>query len=346
MDAEFERWLNAHDVALWRETIRNGWARGYCLFALEETGVTSLMRRIAPERRSAAELAAECKIDAGLLDALLTYMALSDIVIDKVDEKYALTPRGVEWLADPRTHQLLYTVVGSYSIMMHEMVPALRGEKQYGKDFVRRGDYLAMGTRASSDEYSKWTVGELRALGAKTVADLACGSAHIPIAFCKLDPDLRGVGIDIAPGAVAEATKKVAEAGLSDRIRIMQGDITRPETYAKELGEAQVFTCIGAIHEFLRNGEEAVVDILRRMKAMFPGKHMFIGEYNAPTDDEFRERPIPARIRGLYYQHLMHPFSLQGMPVPRARWLGMFDRAGVEVVKIKDFHLDQYLLRF
>ncbi|HEX9684412.1 MAG TPA: methyltransferase domain-containing protein, partial [Burkholderiales bacterium] len=57
-----------------------------------------------------------------------------------------------------------------------------------------------------------------------TVYDLGCGDGRIVITAAQRY-GARGVGIDIDPERVAEATENVRKAGVADRVKIIQGDL-------------------------------------------------------------------------------------------------------------------------
>ena len=59
------------------------------------------------------------------------------------------------------------------------------------------------------------------------VYDLGCGDGKIVIAAAKLGA--RGVGIDIDPARVEDATANVKKAGVQDRVQIKLGDIFDPK---------------------------------------------------------------------------------------------------------------------
>lgn len=71
----------------------------------------------------------------------------------------------------------------------------------------------------------------------EVIYDLGCGDARILIAAVK-KYGCRAVGVEINPKTVDLARKKVKEAGLSDRIRIVYDDVTQ---YAY-LDEADIVT--------------------------------------------------------------------------------------------------------
>jgi SAM-dependent methyltransferase len=57
-----------------------------------------------------------------------------------------------------------------------------------------------------------------------TVYDLGCGDGRIVITAAQ-KYGARGVGIDIDPDRVAEATQNARKAGVSDRVKIVRGDL-------------------------------------------------------------------------------------------------------------------------
>ena len=57
-----------------------------------------------------------------------------------------------------------------------------------------------------------------------TVYDLGCGDGRIVITAAQKF-GARGVGIDIDPERVAEATENVRKAGVADRVKILRGDL-------------------------------------------------------------------------------------------------------------------------
>ena len=69
------------------------------------------------------------------------------------------------------------------------------------------------------------------------VYDLGCGDGKIVIAAAKLGA--RGVGVDIDPQRVKEASENAKAAGVSDRVQIIHGDIFDPNL---KIGDATVVT--------------------------------------------------------------------------------------------------------
>jgi ubiquinone/menaquinone biosynthesis C-methylase UbiE len=335
--------------AEWTRNILSGYIRAYLYHALIKTGVIDALLASGTEGKTVEELAANGKLRPQLLKGVLDYLLVADVVLDHRDGRYSVNPLGQKVLTKNRAFLslVLDNGIAAYGSILTELLPALKGEKTYGVDFVRAGDVVARTSYTAGKDSYPWILAELEKRQAKVVADLCCGTAELLIGFCRLAPGLKAVGIDIDRDAVREATERVKAAGLADRITIIQGDVTKPQSYADRLGGVDAFTCIGAIHEFLRNGEEAVERILRDMGSTFPGRYFVLGEFHALSESEYRELPLPTRVSSAWYQHVVHPLSLQGLPMPRQKWIDLFTRAGLKFEDmLPKFFLEPYLFRF
>jgi predicted RNA methylase len=68
------------------------------------------------------------------------------------------------------------------------------------------------------------------------VYDLGCGDGRIPITAAK-SFGARGVGIDIDPQRIKEATENLKTAGVGDKVKFMNADL-----FETNIGEATVVT--------------------------------------------------------------------------------------------------------
>lgn len=80
------------------------------------------------------------------------------------------------------------------------------------------------------------------------VYDLGSGDGRIPITAARRF-GARGVGIDLDPELVAQATRSAQEAGVADRVRFVEGDI-----FESDISPATVVTLylLTSINERLR----------------------------------------------------------------------------------------------
>jgi SAM-dependent methyltransferase len=335
------------EASRWRENIRNGYVLAQIYYAWSRTGVLSALRRAGKAGASAQELAAAAGVSERLLAPTLYYVTYADGVLRKEGELYALTDQGAAYLEASFENSLL-AFVGAYGCVLQELEPSLRGERVYGVDFERRGDLLALASFGATRGNFPFIVETMRRQGIRYVVDLGCGAAGVLIEMCRLDEGLRGLGIDISPAAIEQARARVKQAGLSDRIELVVGDVAEVDGWGRalELPEAAALHCTGVLHEFLRDGEEAVVRLFQRMREAFPKRLFFMGEFNGRTEADYRalgERL--ERTKDLWYQDLIHPLTKQGMPQPRSVWLRILQRAGVELLDVQDFRHNVYVLR-
>lgn len=342
-----EEWLG-NDLKAWSQSIRNGYARAFILFALHDTGVFELLRKGNP--LTVSQIASQCNLLPSLLDGVMNFLYFSDKILIKKGGRFSLSRYGKEYLFTDTVLTMSYGAIGAASCLLYELAPCLRGEKKYGRDFCRPGDLVAKGSFYTSKQNYSWVVDELVGLGVKNVADLGCGSADILINFCRLNSKIQGTGIDISAGALQEASKIISSAGFSNRIRLVHADITKPSTYKNNLKNIGAFNAIMVIHEFLQNGQQKVIDMLKSMKRLFPGRYFFIGELDPPSEKEYSSMPYPDRIHPLFAHFLSHPLTRGGYCMKKEQWVKLFNKAGIEIVKIKDdfypSRLIEYVLRF
>jgi SAM-dependent methyltransferase len=339
-------WLG-ENLKDWSQNIRNGFVRAYILFAFHETGVFELLRKEAP--LTSKEIANKLELHPEILDGLLNFLYHADKVLVKENNKFSLSKDGKEWLFTDTVMTMSFGLVGAASCLYSELIPCLKGEKKYGVDFVRKGDLVAKGSYYTSAKNYPWIIEEMNKLGVKKVADLGCGSAKILIDFCKLDKNIRGVGVDISSGAIKEATENIKREKLTERIKLIEADLTKPQTYKKSLSDVDAFNAIMVVHHLLEEDEEPLIKFLLGLKESFPGKYLFIGELNPMSDEEYQKLPYQDRIHMLCSQYIAHQvMSGKDLLLRKEKWIDLFKKTGIEVVKIKDdfsFPLVEYVLR-
>lgn len=334
------------DLQSWSQSIRNGYVRSYIIFALHETGVFDLLRN--NKSLSINEIAKKCNLNSKLLSGVMNFLYHADQIIIKENDKFSLTEKGQQWLFTDPVLAMSFGAVGAYSCILTELVPSLRNEKKYGTDFQRKGEFIAKGSYHTGRANYSWVLDKMKEYGIKKIADLGCGSADVLINFCKIDPNLSGVGIDISPKALEEADSRVKKNNLSDRIKLSPGDLYKPETFSESVKDVDAFNSIMVMHEFLRDGEDSVIKMFKLMKKQFKGKYFFLGEFDCLEDDEYQKTKYPDRIHYLFYQHMIHPLTNQGLTTKEG-WLNIFKKAEIEVVEINDklnFRLVQFILKF
>ena len=330
----------------WTQSIRNGYIRSHLIFAMHETGVFETIKK--EKNLSCEDIATKNNLNPFLLKGVLNFLYHSDKILLKKDGKFSFTKFGLENLFTDALLTMSFGAVGAYSCILTELVPSLRNEKKYGVDYIRPGDLIAKGSYYTGRKNYPWVVENMKKLGIKKVADLGCGSADVLISLCEQDKNLSGVGVDLSKDALEEAKVRILDKGLEKRISLVQGDLYKPETFSRKLKDVDGFNAIMVMHEFLRDGKEKVTQMFKDMKKEFKGKYFFLGEFDCVDDEEYQKMPYPDRIHFLFYQHVIHPLTWQGLGF-KEDWLEIFDKAGIEVIKMEDklnFRLVQFILKF
>ena len=95
------------------------------------------------------------------------------------------------------------------------------------------------------------------------LVDLGGGTGHLVIEACKRYPNLRGAVFDLPPVA-AVSTEYVTQAGLQDRIEILQGDF-----FQDELPPADLYNLGRILHDW---SDEKVAQLLEKIHRRLPEK--------------------------------------------------------------------------
>ena len=295
--------------------------------ALEKIG---FFRELEWSPRSLREMARILDADEYLLDAAVEFLLNTT---DLLEEK-----NGTIFLKEKRQRAVRHWPIWRllvYKSMFGRMEELLRGKATFGKDITRDSSYYAQ----YSEVITGGAIGHvLRNMPADvdTLVDLGCGSARSLITFCGSDEKRRGIGIDIDRDVVNCARRNVEEAGLGDRIHIIEDDIARIERWKGQVaGSRPMFLSSGVVHEFLRDGEEPAIRFLENVRRVFPASRLVLIEagaasLNKTVDDDIRCATLVTT--------LIHRLSGQGLPQPPEQWKKILRSAGWNIETIEPFN--------
>ena len=338
------------DITHWTQSIRRGYAMSFLLFSFHDTGVFEELKNNSSINSS--EISKKLKLNKKVLESGLNFLVNSDNSILK-DEKgnYQLTDIGKKRLYSDQATAMSLGAVGAYHTLLTNYSSMLKNTITYGKDFIRDGRLVAISSVLTGKANYSWVAQKFKDLKIDTVVDLGCGSGDIIIDFCKKHNSFNGIGLDIDPAAVEVAQENVKKNNLENRIELIVGDMLDPTTYSNKItskGSKVSFNAIMALHEFLRDGKQAVIDVLKKMKKEFPESYFVLGEFNKCKDSEFQNIPIYERMHMLFYQEIIHGLTDQGL-ASLEEWKEMFKAADVQLLEYKDnfpFRLVEYVIKF
>ena len=338
------------NITHWTQSIRRGYAMSFLLSSFHDTGVFEVLKELKP--KSSKEISEKLSLNKFILESGLNFLVNADnsIIKDK-NSNYQMTELGKKRIFSDQAMAMALGAVGAYHVLLTNFTSTMKNELVYGKDFIRDGRLVAKSSVLTGKANYSWVAQKISDLNVDTVVDLGCGSGDIIIDFCKRQNSFRGIGLDIDPEAIQVARENVKQNKLDDRIELITGDMLDPSTYSHKIsskGEKVAFNAIMALHEFLINGEIAVVNVLKKMKQEFPGSYFILGEFNRCTDEEFSKIPLYERMHMLFYQEIIHGLTDQDL-ASLDTWKKIFKEAEVELVEYKSdfpFRLVEYVLKF
>lgn len=338
------------NITHWTQSIRRGYAMSFLLSSFHDTGVFEVLKELKP--KSSKEISEKLSLNKFILESGLNFLVNADnsIIKDK-NSNYQMTELGKKRIFSDQAMAMALGAVGAYHVLLTNFTSTMKNELVYGKDFIRDGRLVAKSSVLTGKANYSWVAQKISDLNVDTVVDLGCGSGDIIIDFCKRQNSFRGIGLDIDPEAIQVARENVKQNKLDDRIELITGDMLDPSTYSHKIsskGEKVAFNAIMALHEFLINGEIAVVNVLKKMKQEFPGSYFILGEFNRCTDEEFSKIPLYERMHMLFYQEIIHGLTDQDL-ASLDTWKKIFKESEVELVEYKSdfpFRLVEYVLKF
>lgn len=260
------------------------------------------------------------------LEHVLRFLALRGVVESNGDS-WRTTLYGAK-LFDEVAESALGYYVDAYGPVLQNIGGLLNGSLTYGRDVSRDTEALGQRCEVLFRSFGSRIVQEsLRASDARTVLDLGCGTGGMLLDLVLADPGLRGFGIDIAPDAIAYAERRADEKGVADRLSFVTADAFQPETWPDDiLRTCDFYIAVGALHEHFRDGEGAVIDLMRRYGDLLRRNENRILLLCEP------EMTTASKADANFY--LIHALTDQGFPRPRGDWMTVIEASGLNCRRI------------
>ncbi|MGW2230236.1 histidinol-phosphate transaminase [Streptomyces formicae] len=282
------------------ESLFNGYIGANVVFALTRLGVWEPLS--AQPACTLDSLVTATGTDSTGLTAMLRVAALLGYVeLRQGDtQTVALTETGRELV---RMKGFFTWGVGGYNDVLRGLSDLALGTSVFEGDIDRDGAMVAVGSgevgRAMMLPLEKEV---LASVDFGSVADLGCGDATRLLRLCGGDTARRGTGIEINAGACEQAVGRVADAGLSDRIEIVHGDVLA--------FSERTFPGVDLVSSFLMmhdlfDATGDPVGVMKTLRRVFPDAKRFLIGDTVAQDWEKREGPLPVFSAGF---ELVHAF--------------------------------------
>lgn len=183
--------------------------------------------------------------------------------------------------------------------------------------------------------WRRFTVRRMRFPETRRFLDVATGTADLAVEAVRAHREIEAMGLDFVPGMVEAARRKVAEAGESGRIRLLQGD-------ALALPFADGSFDVAAVAFGIRNMPDRMGALREMARVVVPGGRVMVLEMHLPETPVFRTFyrfylcSILPRLAGVLsgnpaaYRYLAE--SIVAFPPPRV-FSDMMRSAGLEAVE-------------
>ena len=159
--------------------------------------------------------------------------------------------------------------------------------------------------------------GRLSAADRPRVLDLGCGTGANAVYLAQ--QGFTVIGVDFVPVALARARKAAAAAGVTDRCRFVQGDLTAPAIPGVE-GPYDVLLDFGALDDMTGAERAAMVRTIHRHSG--PGSRFVLWCFYADPEDMPKARFVGAsRMHsvlspGEEKESFGDAFDIERLPVP------------------------------
>jgi SAM-dependent methyltransferase len=290
---------------------------------------TGILGALAEGPREPTELAEHLGLQPTGTVRVLDVIASMKHVAQRPDGRYELTKSGRKWL-DPRSDTYLGDFLADTAyywdwyagledlvregkhVELHEKGP----EDPYWRSYIR-GQYQI--ARLSSAEVAKAIP---LAKGAHSVLDVAGAHGEFSMALCRRHEGLRATIVDL-PGSANVGKEIVAEAGMSDRVRYLVGDMYEVDYD----GHYDGALCFNIIHHL---SPEQIRALFARIRAVLrPGAPLCVLDlYDRPGG----QRANLASVLGLFF-HLTSgadTYTVEDV----SRWMG---ESGYGKAEVKSF---------
>ena len=276
--------------------------------------------------QTAEAYAAKSNLDPKLLRALCEALYARKILTQH-GENFGLDETG-RLIVETNLGRGWMDLANGYEPVLNNLEPMLRKQASYGKEVVRDGEFVGVGSGLASVDFYFPMVAQLIAAGnRRKVLDIGCGDGKFLRYLCSTVPGLEGVGIDLSPAAVDAGRRMIAQEKLNN-VRLFVGDAMDIKSLKQETEGVDCAATFFVLHELCDNESNLrTLEFLRSFREALPGVPFHVVETIRPTAQEMRKRPGPA-----VEYFLFHDLSEQH-PISREEWRKLYRSSGFRSIE-------------
>jgi len=319
-----------------------------------ETGHEAAVAIAAPEPASAQTLAGRgILLEIGARSDLLDPLAAGDAVTaEAVAQARALPARFVEnyyhalahaglaepgdggtWRASPLLGPMIHDV-GYLTWGLISCAPLLANAPAFAADMddaaehhPRDGEHVARTSRWMGErDFYPQAVRAILDLQPKRLVDLGSGSCGLLIRCLRQLPGATGLGIDLSAEACAKARETIADAGMTDRIGVVEAAVQEVADDPRLLDGADLVHAGFVLHDLMPADEASLDRLLAAVCAA--GATMLIVDA-VPFGDRAGEEAFSAAFTFLHHNFMSRRLQ------PADEWVQRLRKAGFATVEVE-----------
>lgn len=318
--------------------ILNGYAAANLVWCFEQLGLWDLLAQ--RDDLEIDDIAARLHVNRARLGSLVQAGRRYRMLAVTATGRVSLAPLGRRLVEEKGR---IIVAVGGYGDMFGHLAELTNETMSYGDDVNRCDVAVATGcAQTQTAEVNHAFDRLIVTAGCSRIADVGCADASRLIRACCAHPDIRGIGIDVSDPACNEARRRIAEAGLSDRISIINADIaevvSRPGDYAAVLGDVEVMASSFMLHHFMASADGSRL-FMRQLIDAFPTvRYLIIADHVRTSENSHQEFPLFS----IEFE-LLHDFM--DVSTPRKEdYEALFEDAGLRIEAVLPFgHPDEWV---
>jgi phenylpyruvate C(3)-methyltransferase len=314
------------------DEIFNNSVSAYALSAAWELGLLARLEK-SDEPVDLTAFARGNDLHEPAVEAIARGLALAEIIV--LSPHSRLARRGPVFADAYAKKGFFYWLTRGCGELFATMPELTRNRSRVGNFVVR--DYKAIGLAARDAGFSLVDPAFYKIVadrGLTCGADLGCGSCERLITLARQNPGFRGIGVDIAEGAIALAADSITDSGLDERISVVRGDARKMEP-RPEFSDVDFVCCFMMGHDLWPRRD--CLTSLRLITAAFPAATDLIICDTYRCDLQTTE-PHPVFTLGFETAH-----AVMGQMIPSLNeWTNVLAEAGWCQADVINFELPPY----
>ncbi len=301
------------------------------LLALSDCGFYEYLREKG--RFKVSEAAKALDADETTMEHLMNYLTGCGAFEVQGDE-FIPTEKGQRYF-NAYTRGVLNIYPGAYKRVLTDLTDILAKKRPLDDPYFDRSTrHAAAGTAYATCAFTiPKVLDTLQNHGVECVLDLGCGTGDFLMQLLRLNPEISGVGVDMSKEALSQANGNSKNFELENRLSFYQAEVGAEDLplSAEEVEKVDFITAMYMLHEFGRDGRDAIIKVIKSLQAQFKGKNLLAIEVE--DFDAFNPGGAPLKHFGRLDYRLIHYLSRQGLPRTQDDWHGIFKESGCKIIE-------------